>query len=424
MSSDQQDDGVVIDVMPEHAERPDQAQAAASTPAPGARAPDQPGAWLPRSGGLFGLVALVIVVTLLVVGYLGWANFRHDLMILDERVRASLETQEELRAFVQEANQAVHAQQAMLAEQAAQVRATLAEYRAAAAAQKSAYRLREQQLAEEQSAAAAREAELRDAIADVHRRVGGSSDQWIVAEAVYLTRLANSRLRLARDIPTARVALAQADQRLKDTRDPGWKDVRERLAHDIAALSAVVLPDYVALTDQLDRLIAQLPLTRASTHAAAVPTGETANDQAPAVADPDRSLRDLIDDAVSGLQHAVRIRRHDQPLQPLPGSAQEFFHNQNLQLQLTTAQLALARRQETLYRRSLGRALQVLDALGATGHQAAHTMRIEIDKLAAIAIATPLPDLGATLRALEARHQRYQVVAPDAAPAERVGTAR
>jgi uroporphyrin-3 C-methyltransferase len=246
----------------------------------------------------------------------------------------------------------------------------------------------------------------------------------MVAEAVYLIRLASNRMQFAHDITTARAALAQADQRLKDTRDPSWEDIRERLATDISALDAAFLPDYAALTERLDGLIMQLPLTRVSKITTATQSSEPTRDTTHQVKARDRSLSNLFDHAFSGLQNAVRIRRHDQPLQPLPGSAQEFFHNQNLQLQLTTAQLAVARRQPALYHRSLQRAGQVLAELGAAGHQAAQAMRGEIDNLAAIDIAPPLPNLGATLHALQTRHERRNRVSPGAnsgKPAEGAG---
>lgn len=414
MSSSNKNDGVVIDVVPEQTVQTGRAPGAASAPPRNTKASEEPAGLLAKSSGLFGLIALLIVVALAMFGYVGWATFRHDLAALEQRLGVSLERQEELSVVVREANQTILAQQGVLATQEAQLRATLAEYRETAAAQKRADEQREMQLAAAQSAAAARAAELRDAIAEVHRRVGGSGNQWMVAEAMYLTRLAVNRMQFAHDVTTARTALAQADQRLHDTHDPGWEDIRERLAQDISALNALAMPDFAALTERLERLIVQLPITRVSTTAAA--PRSSAPNPAPTrqSAARDRSLSNLFDNALSGLQNAVRIRRHDQPLQPLPGSAQEFFHNQNLQLQLTTAQLAVARRQPALYHRSLQRAAQILEALGAAGHQAAQAMRLEIDDLAGIVIAPPLPDLGATLHALETRYKQHNGVVPGA----------
>ena len=110
------------------------------------------------------------------------------------------------------------------------------------------FQRQEQQLAEENVNLQEREAELRAAVADVHRRVGRSGTQWMIAEAEYLLRIANDRLILARDTNSARVALGLADQRLRDTKDPGWAGVREQIARDIARLSAFEAPDSAGIS--------------------------------------------------------------------------------------------------------------------------------------------------------------------------------
>ena len=51
----------------------------------------------------------------------------------------------------------------------------------------------------------------------------------MVAETEYLLRIAGHRLNLARDTRAALAAMELADQRLRDTLDPGWAGVREQI---------------------------------------------------------------------------------------------------------------------------------------------------------------------------------------------------
>ena len=63
-------------------------------------------------------------------------------------------------------------------------------------------------------------------IESLAQRVGASNRDWIAAEAAYLMAVANERLQLTDDRATAIAALQSADQRLQQTEDPGWIEVR------------------------------------------------------------------------------------------------------------------------------------------------------------------------------------------------------
>ncbi|UCE89293.1 MAG: uroporphyrinogen-III C-methyltransferase, partial [Pseudomonadota bacterium] len=89
-------------------------------------------------------------------------------------------------------------------------------------------------------------------------------NDWLVAEAEYLIKLANHRLLLDRDVKTALSALGTADERLREAGDPALIPARRALASDMAALRAVPKPDISGISLTLGALgesIDTLPLS-------------------------------------------------------------------------------------------------------------------------------------------------------------------
>ena len=105
--------------------------------------------------------------------------------------------------------------------------------------------------------------DLQDQIATLVKRSGRLRNDWFVAEAEYLIRLANHRLLLDRDVTTALVALQAADQRLQETGDPALLPARKALANDMRKLKGVQQLDIPGLSVQLSALVSgvnRLPL--------------------------------------------------------------------------------------------------------------------------------------------------------------------
>ena len=395
--------------------------AVAAPDTPGAQAEAAPpphrrrgtGGW----GVALGIAAIVLVLAGLAAGYSRWTAMRQELSALDARLAQGIAAQDQLRAAVAQAEATVKAQEKILADQESRLHAGLAAQQQAAQTQEAALQAREQQLADEQVRLQEREGQLREAVADVYRRIGSSGNQWMVAEAEYLIRLAGHRLTLARDVLTARAALELADQRLSDTRDPGWTGVREQLARDIATLAAVELPDLEGLSARLAALVEQVPkLTLAGAERTLEPHDTTpAGIQRPPE---ERSWETLWGDFWSGLKDSVRIRRNDQPVQAMLPPEQQFFLYQNLELQLEIARLALLRGEAELYRGSLATARQWLRDYFDDTDAATRSMTQALTELAAVDVRPELPDIGRALRALKAREHLLRDLTRPAAPVE------
>ena len=394
--------GVVIDVTPDPVN--DAADDSAET--------QQAGGDTVASAGKGGVLALVVsLVALLsvgaasVFGFRYWSDLANEMAAMDARVQAARSQQEQLQQSLTQATAALRAQENALGDQ----RNVLTQQRSAVDQARAAFEQQEQKLADENLRLQEREAELRAAVADVHRRVGRSGTQWMIAETEYLLRIANHRLILARDTDTARVALELADQRLRDTQDPGWAGVREQIARDIARLGSFQAPDSAGLAAQLAALIDEIP--RLKIARATIGPERTLPERAAATPG-ERSWDTLLDDLWAGLKDTVRIRERDKPVQAMLAPEHQFFLYENLKLHLEAARLGLARGDQALFHDSLQVAMDWLGRYFETGDHTTATLRSAIEEMLSLDIHPALPDISQSLRALKIRQDLMDDIAP------------
>ena len=377
MTANNDKEPTIIDVEPEpeYPEEAPQDSAAAS----------RPGKPLPLPL-IIAVVALVLVAVGLMAGYSYWAQLRSELQALDQRIATTRSQQEEMQDAIQSARRALDDQREMVDTQ----RQDLEAQSAAFAAQDDKLENEREQLKQEADT-------IRQAMADVQERVGRSSGQWMVAEAEYLMRIANHRLKLARDPLTALAALGLADERLRDSGDPGWIGVREELAREMAALKALQMPDTAGLAAELQGLgaqSAQLKLTLGTLNnpaEAARATGE----------ETDKNLKSMLKDGLQGFGDLMRIRRHDKPVSAMLPPEQQYFLFQNLRLQLEAARIALLRGETELYRSSLATAAEWLEEYFDTEDPGTRATLEAIRRLSAAELRPALPDISGSLRALQ-----------------------
>lgn len=386
----EEDEGIVIDVVPEPEETiedeppaPEDEQASAE-PVATVR---KPRSTLPSL--FLAILALILIAASTIVGMQLQSGMNQDIKQLENQLKTLQGVQENLQASIESASTAITAQQDSMAQQRTDV-----------AAQQSSLEQQIQGISNERRQMKLREAELKALVADIHKRVGRTDSQWRVAEAEYLIRLGINRLQLARDVDTARAALELADARLRDTAEPQWDPIRQQLAKDITALNAVTLPDTAGISAKLSALAEQVPalaLTSPRTQA-------TIDAQQPVAADREsRSWKTLTDDMLRGIKDSVRIRRSDEPVHALLTPDQQHFLYQNLALQLQTARLALVQGNAAAYQATLDRAKAWINDLFDLGKPSSTNMLVAIDELMAIDISPPLPDITGALSLLKER---------------------
>lgn len=391
MTEDKEKAGVVIDVEPEP-DMPPTEEPAHPDETPPSRAKGQ------RAALIVAGVSLLLVVVALAMAYRYTREAANDLARIQQTLQQSLAQQEVLERQLAEANQALAEQAERLNHQERKI----TDQEELIAQAKKQFAEQGQALDSEREKMEQREAELRAAVSDVHKRVGASGTQWMVAEAEYLLRLANERLNLARDVQTARAAMLLADQRLRDTGDPGWNNIREQIARDIATLDAADLPDLPGISARLSALAEQVPQLKL---AGATLGGSPRHAPEPATATPReaRNWDTLLDDLWQGFKQTVRIRRNDKPVQAMLPPEQQYFLYENLRLHLEGARLAALRGDERLYQDNLIEVRRALDQHFDPRDPLTRKLREAVTELERQRVHPPLPDISGSLAALQAR---------------------
>lgn len=175
----------------------------------------------------------------------------------------------------------------------------------------------------------------------------GVRDSWLLAEAEYYMQIANAQLQLAGNPNLARLALLQADDRIRQLANPALTNVRRALSNELRALELINRPDIEGVTLTLASLadvVQSLPLRQQIE----VPAkdGPEIEGELSGIDRAMASLKSTVGDVVS-------VRRTDESVKPLIAPESAYFLRANVSLQLQVARLALLRGERAAFQQSL-----------------------------------------------------------------------
>lgn len=258
-------------------------------------------------------------------------------------------------------------------------------------------------LAGQQAAATAAHNALQQSLSALTEEIGRDRSAWGVAESQYYLELANTRLQLLRDLPTALQALRLADQRLQSLGDPVFVPVREQLAKEIAALEAVPKVDLTGAAVALGGLAAQVPKLplHAPASSAKNAVENAAADETPAPAGEESPRwRQEAAKIWSVMRELVQVRRTDKRIEPLLSVDEHHLLVANLQLQLQTARYAVVARDTRLLHDSANTARDWLQRYYDQDDAATRAVLERLEELGQLELAPALPDISGSLRQL------------------------
>ncbi|WP_339669117.1 uroporphyrinogen-III C-methyltransferase [Dasania marina] len=231
-------------------------------------------------------------------------------------------------------------------------------------------------------------------------------EDWLLAEAEYLMKLANQRLLMGKELAGASELLTAADAILRDFDDAALYAVRKILAQEITALKSAARFDMEGLYLRIGALaqqVEQIDLFKA-------PQLTVAATEQTTVAAPSWQQRvsSAIEQAKHKLSQYIQINRREQVYKPMLAPDQEAAIRHNLRLMFEQAQLALLAGKQTLYEQSLLKSQQWLNDYFAINPEQVDTINDMLEKLKQQAVTVELPDISASSRALktyiETRH--------------------
>lgn len=217
---------------------------------------------------------------------------------------------------------------------------------------------------------------------------------WLLAEAVYLSRLANQRLQTERSVKNPLALLESVDLILKELDDESLLPVRRALAEDITALRLIkdvdrqgIYLELQAIANNLDAL----PLMDIPTQVASAK--EPSHSDRANEADVDKGL-------IYEIQSLVRVTKREKPIEPILQPTEGALVKYNLSMMLEQAQIALLREEQAIFETSLAKADNYLSRF----FQSSTNVKAVADRLVVlrqISVQQQLPTINRTLEALE-----------------------
>jgi uroporphyrin-III C-methyltransferase len=204
-------------------------------------------------------------------------------------------------------------------------------------------------------------------------------NDWMLAEASYLVRMAGRKLWLEQDLTTASALLIDADSRIQSMADPSLITLRKALANDIATLKSAPEVDREGLSLRVGTLVDNLDQLNIK----GLEPEETENDPASS------EVTDQISDWKSNFsksvqqfaEHFITIRRRDSDVEALLSPDQSAYLQENMRLQLQLAQLSLLRQEQANFRDHLQKAQSWLTEYYEPNDSATQFMQKELTTL-------------------------------------------
>lgn len=222
--------------------------------------------------------------------------------------------------------------------------------------------------------------------------LGASRQDWRLAEAEHLLRMASLRLSALHDTNSAGFLLEAADHILMEQNDPAAFAAREQLARSITALRSSGSLDRTGLFVKLGALYQQ---ANQLTHLA---PSFTQDAQTPAAQSASHWERWW--DSVS---HYIRIDFNaSEQVQPLLAGQSLTQVRLALGLALEQAQWAALNGAQAVYQQALQQALDILDAHFSIEDPNVKGLRTQISELSEQKVRQELPDLSTALTTLQA----------------------
>ncbi len=246
-------------------------------------------------------------------------------------------------------------------------------------------------------------AQLKDALTATQERVlelsGRQQQDWLLAEAEYLIKLAEYKITLEKDKNTAIGLLKTADQKVSEIADNRLLDLRQTIAQDVGNLQLVVAPDIGGITASLSALSDQV--TTLDLKALAYEEVEPVIKE---LAEQDKSFT-WNSIYQNFLKDFVTIKDHSEPVKPLMTPENRANLNANIQLALQKAQIALVRAEQQLFEQSLKQALNWVETF-FVDNQASQTVVENLKQLMVQRVVIDMPKQLASKTAIQGINQQ------------------
>ncbi|MFO6424466.1 uroporphyrinogen-III C-methyltransferase [Motilimonas sp. KMU-193] len=214
-------------------------------------------------------------------------------------------------------------------------------------------------------------------------------NDWMLAEAEYLMRMAARKLWLEHDVASSIALLLATDQRIMELSDPSLSPLRQAIINDITTLEALPKLDkdglvlkLTSLEQQVDNLnIAGIKLPESLT--------ETDTTLSSDVSDWRENLKKSWQSFADSF---ITIERRDGRVEALLAPDQAWYLKENIKNQITKAQLAVYREHQAIYSDSLTKAAKWISQYYDQNNPATQHLVDNLTELSKKAVTVQYPD--------------------------------
>lgn len=235
-----------------------------------------------------------------------------------------------------------------------------------------------------------------------------SRKDWLLAEVEYLLRLANQRILMENTVNGALQLLKSADKILAETDDVTIYDIRKAVAADIASLEAVPQLDSEGLFLKLGAMNRQVADLRVTPLSQQHQLPEMLKEITPESVQASwaSGVQESWGKAMAKLESLIVIQHRDEPVKPLLSPEQKYYLQQNLNLMLEQAQLALLQRRQESFDSALNKAEEWLSTYFQQDDGTTQALLRGIGDLKSTQVAPALPDISNSLTELKSYLQQ------------------
>lgn len=233
-------------------------------------------------------------------------------------------------------------------------------------------------------------------IAELRQEIGTTSEDWLLAEAEYLLRLANQRVLMEEDVSGAISLFEAADQIISEAQGVVAFSLREAIANDIAALRATSATDIDGIFVQLGAIARQIPQLKQKQLEFVMETSELT----PASGDLTlmQQVQKIAVQLGVRLASLVDYRRDGEVVTPILPPGEEYYLKQNLLLKVQLGQLGLLRGNQQIFEQSLVDATSWVNQYFDSSDARTASVQAGLQKLSSMKVERSVPDVSTSLR--------------------------
>ncbi len=217
---------------------------------------------------------------------------------------------------------------------------------------------------------------------------GRRPNDWLLAEADYLVKLAGRKIFIEHDVESATQLMESADQRIASLNDPSLTPLRKAMANDITKLKSVAIVDRDGLVLRLTSLQQQVE---------ALPLANAILPEAPLEAQQEVShdINNWQDNLMTSLknfsENFITFRTRDGNVIPLLSPQQHFYLKENVKAKLETAIKSVYVEQQEIYTTALNTAQEWSKSFFNQGDKTVTSFQTALDNLAKQQIQVEYP---------------------------------